>query len=54
MNRSLAPSNKVTAGAIAGALSTIVVWLTPASEPAEVAVAITVVLTAVVQWFVKD
>jgi hypothetical protein len=48
----------VIAGVLAGALTTIAAWAARAfgqvEIPAEVQGAITVVITAVVQWFVPD
>lgn len=49
-----APTRKVGAGALAGAIVTIGVWLTPAQEPAEVVAALVTAVTFVVSYFVKD
>lgn len=49
-----APSRKVTAGALSGALVTIGVWATPADEPAAVVAAAVVVTTFLVSYFVRD
>lgn len=48
------PTNKVGAGALAGAIVTIGAWYTPADEPAPVVAAAVVVVTFIVSWFVKD
>lgn len=48
------PTRKVGASALAGAIVTIGVWLTPASEPAEVVAALVTAVTFVVGYFVKD
>lgn len=51
---SAAPTRKVGAGALAGAIVTIGVWATPADEPAAVVAAAVVVVTFLVSYFVKD
>lgn len=52
------PTNKVTAGALAGAIVGIATWAADAfagvKVPAEVAVSMSVVVTFAVQWFVPD
>lgn len=54
------PTRKVTAGGVAGAISAIIVWMLNAyfliekPIPAEIAVAITTVLTFAVQYVVPD
>ena len=53
-NPSLRPTNKVAAGALAGAIVTVGTWLTPADEPATVVAALVVIVTFFVSYFVKD
>lgn len=52
------PQRKVVAGGLAGAVSSIVVWLLQSlaqvDVPAEQAVAITAIVTFVVQYFVAN
>lgn len=52
------PTNKVLAGAAAGAVASIAAWGTKAffgvDTPPEIAVAITTVLTFMVQYWVPD
>jgi putative flippase GtrA len=51
------PTTKVTAGALAGALSIILVWTASSvglEVPAEVAAAWTVILTALVQYVTPE
>ena len=54
--RSATPAQKVTAGAVAGAVTTIVIWVLKAyahiEVPGEIAAAITTVLTFVVAYVV--
>ncbi len=54
----MTPTNKVLAGTAAGALSAIVAWgvksLGHIDVPPEIAVAITTVVTFVVQYWVPD
>lgn len=53
----MTPTRKVGAGAIAGALSIIIVWflgMAGVTVPPEVASAFTVLLTFAVSWFVPD
>lgn len=51
---SLAPTNKVVAGALAGALTTIIVWgvqqAFAITVPAEIGVAISTVISFFVSW----
>jgi hypothetical protein len=51
---SLRPTNKVAAGALAGAIVTVGTWLTPADEPAAVIAALVVIVTFATSYFVKD
>jgi len=51
---SASPTRKVGAGALAGAIVTIGVWITPADEPAAVVAAAVVVVTFLTSYFVKD
>lgn len=51
---SLRPTNKVSAGALAGALVAVGTWLTPAVEPAPVVAALVVIVTFATSWLVKD
>jgi hypothetical protein len=48
------PNRKVGAGALAGAIVTVGVWLTPADEPAAVVAALVVAVTFVVSYFVPE
>ena len=52
------PTNKVAAGVLAGAITAIVVWcvrqFAKIEVPAEVAMAITTVITFIVQQYVVD
>lgn len=55
---SIAPTRKVAIGAVAGAAMIIIAWCAKAfgkvELPAEVAMAGTTIITAVVQYFVPD
>lgn len=51
---SLRPTNKVAAGALAGAIVTVGTWLTPADEPSAVISALVVIVTFATSWLVKD
>jgi di/tricarboxylate transporter len=52
------PSTKVTAGVLAGAVTTVILWIVEASTsidvPALVAAAIVVVVTFVLQYFIPE
>lgn len=48
------PTNKVAAGALAGAIVTVGTWVTPADEPSAVIAALVVIVTFFVSYFVKD
>ncbi len=51
------PTNKVTAGVLAGALAAILAWVAKqfgVDVPAEIGVALSTVLTFAVQYMVKD
>lgn len=48
------PTNKVAAGALAGAIVTVGTWITPADEPSAVIAALVVIVTFLVSYFVKD
>lgn len=48
------PTNKVGAGALAGAIVAVGTWITPADEPSAVIAALVVIVTFLVSYFVKD
>jgi hypothetical protein len=48
------PTRKVGAGALAGAIVTVGVWLTPADEPAAVVAALVTAVTFIVSYFVPE
>lgn len=53
----LTPTRKVTGGAVAGAVSILLVWLLGVmgiALPPEVSSAVTTLVTFVTSWFVKD
>lgn len=58
MAESSAPSRKVALGGMAGALATILVWVSKAfgdvEVPAEIAVALSAVFTFILQYIVPD
>lgn len=58
MSSSLTPSAKVTAAALAGALTAVVVWIVTATSgvdvPPEVAAALTTILAVAVAYLVPD
>lgn len=55
---SLKPTRKVSAGAFAGAVTTVAVWALAeyggTELPPEIASSVTVIVTGIVSWFVKD
>ena len=58
MNPSATPTNKVLAGALAGALAAILTWVVKTfahqDVPAEIGVAVSTVITFAVQYMVPD